>query len=61
MLRAAEPAFQGRGHQRPLLVIFTEGPGAELAEGDGRSAALITLVPGALPLSWGGGKKDGAQ
>lgn len=54
MLRAAEPAFQSRGNQGAHLVIFTEGVWAELAEGDGSTAALLALVPRAFPLSCGG-------
>lgn len=51
MFRAAEKAFQCRGDQSPLPVIFTEGTWTELTEGNSCTAALIALMPRALPLS----------
>lgn len=51
MFGAAETAFQGGGSQSPLSVILTEGARAELAEGDGRTAARAALMPRAFPPS----------
>ena len=51
MFRAAETAFQGGGHQSPLFVIFAERTWTELTEGHSCAAALIALMPRALPLS----------
>lgn len=51
MFRAAETAFQRRGDQGPLVMIFTKGMWTELTEADSRIAALIAPMPWALPLS----------
>lgn len=51
MFGAAEMAFQCRGNQRPLFMIFTKGTWTELTEGNGCTAALAALMPWALPLS----------
>lgn len=51
MCGAAEAAVQRRRHQGSLLVILTEGMGAELTEGHGRIATDVTLMPWTFPLS----------